>query len=152
KSDEKKAKKKNKPKGMNAKRFGIITFWFLFSFMLLVTIISISSSGGESSSAVTVENDDVFGDRGLAFSKDFVYYYFTWTTDKYGKEKRVENLKPYLAKGVDDLGGIVWDSDWESSVDKRDIVFGKTQKISENKARYVFKVKFTQRKKTDKKD
>src|SRR5690625_6336842 len=40
KRNEKKAIKRNKPKGMTAKRIGMITFWLLFSFMFFVVAIN----------------------------------------------------------------------------------------------------------------
>ncbi|RKJ17791.1 conjugal transfer protein, partial [Butyricicoccus sp. 1XD8-22] len=153
KSEEKKKIKNSKPKGMGARRLGMITFWLLFSFMFLVTTISIF--GGDDSSSLNeteVERNKLFDNEGLEFAKDFVYEYFTWTTDKHSRDKRMANLDRYLMEGLDDLGGIIYNKDWASSIDKRDIVLKDVQKINDKQARYIFKVKFTLKSKTDEKN
>lgn len=152
KSEEKKLKKKNKPKGMKARRLGMITFWFLFSFMFLVTMVNIFSAEGDTNQEVQVEKNKLFDNEGLEFAKEFVYQYFTWTTDKFGRERRAYNLERYFMDGLDDLGGIIYNNEWASSTDKRDITLVDVQEISDSQARYIFKVKFTLKSKTDAKD
>lgn len=153
KNEEKRIEKKSKPKGMGAKRLGMITFWLLFSFMFLVTMVTIIGNNNEPvNNEISVEKNKLYENEGLEFARDFVYHFFTWKTDKHGEERRRETLKPYFLNDIDELGGIIYDDEWESSIDKRDIVLKDVQEINEKQARYIFKVKFTQRSKTDEKD
>lgn len=153
KRNEKKAIKRNKPKGMTAKRIGMITFWLLFSFMFFV--VAINFVGGSSSG---IENDriesrnDLFTSEGVEFTKDFVKDYFTWSTDKHAKDIREYKLEPYFISSFDKLDELVFDRDWSSVAKKEDITLKDIHFINEQEARYTFHVKFRMEKPTDKKD
>ncbi|MEN1969688.1 conjugal transfer protein [Lentibacillus sp. N15] len=151
KSEEKKKEKKNKPRGMTAKKTGMIIFWTLFLFMFLVTMVNIF---GVSSVPAKEENkaSKLMDNEGLEFAKEFVYQYFTWSTDNYGRDRRIHDLDRYFLDGIDDLGGIIFDKKWSSSIDKRDIVLKDIQEINHKLARYIFKVKFTLKSPTDAKN
>lgn len=153
KSEQRKMNKRNQPKGIRAKRLGMITFWLLFGFMFLVTLVNVfSSSDVSSQNEAQMEKNKLYDNEGLEFAKEFVYQYFTWQTDQFGKDRRIHNLKPYFLSGIDEMGGIIYDDTWSSSIDKRDIVLKDVQKISDSQARYIFKVKFTLKAKTDAKN
>lgn len=151
--EQKKMNKKNKPKGIGARRFGMVAFWLLFLFMFLVVVVNIASPGDETVNAdLEINHNKLYNHEGLEFAKDFTYHYFTWTTDKHGRDIRKANLDRFFLHGLDDLGGIIFDNEWSSSIDKRDIVLKDIQKINDEQARYVFKVKFTLKSETEEED
>lgn len=153
KSEEKKKRKQSKPKGMMARRMGMVTFWVLFSFMLLVTITS-AFSGGSSADNVeqTYERNKLFENEGLEFAKSFVYEYFNWNIDRHGEEDLRARISPYLLNNVDSLGGIRYNNEWLSELDKRNIELKEVQEIDKDKARFVFKIQLRMKSPTDKKD
>src|SRR5690625_1528980 len=153
KRNEKKAVKRNKPRGMTAKRVGMITFWLLFSFMFFVVAINFvgSSSNGIEYDRIESKND-LFTSEGVEFTKDFVKDYFTWDIDKHAKDIRKHRLKPYFISSFDKLDELVFDREWASVAKKEDITLKDIQFINEQEARYTFHVKFRMEKPTDKKD
>lgn len=153
KSEKRKRKKQSKPKGVTAKKAGMITFWTLFSFMLLVTFVSIFDGGSDpSKKEEIIQKNKLLDHEGLEYAKSFVYEYFNWTTDKHGRDRLEKNLEPYFLNGIDSMGGIIYDKDWSSTLDKRDIELKDIQEVDKNRARYIFKIKLSMKSKTDKKD
>lgn len=153
KRKKKKLAKRNKPKGILMNKIGMMTFWLLFSFMFLVTTITIFSSPADGQKNATNENHNkLFSHEGLEFAKEFVHEYLTWTNDKFSKERREQNLTPYFLDAVGKVENIVFDKEWASSVDKRDIILKEIEKINENQARFIFKTIITFEKPTEKKD
>lgn len=144
KSDERKKNKNNKPKGMRARQLGMVTFWVLFSFMFLVTVVNIFGGSGEVEvSNSELERNKLYENEGLSFAEEFTFQYFTWSAGLDGRNERMERLDPYLLDGIDQLGGTNHKEDWSSSIDKRNIVLKDIQRVNDEQARYTFKVKFT---------
>lgn len=153
KSEQKKLKKQSKPKGVGARRAGMVVFWLLFSFMFLVMVVNFFSSSDRSGNQESLlENGKLYGNEGLEYAKSFTYEYFNWSTGKHGKEDLEMRIEPYFLDGIDSLGGVVYDAEWSSKLDKRDIELKEVQEISSDKARFIFKIDLTMRSKTNKKD
>lgn len=153
KKDIKKKKQQSKPKGVGAKRLGMVAFWLLFGFMILVVFVNLFNGGSaQNSSGASFERNKLLDHEGIEFAKSFVHDYFNWTTDKHGKDRLENNLKPYFLNGIDSLGGIIYNREWSSFLDKRDIHLMDIQELGSNRVRYVFKVKLTMKSETDLED
>lgn len=153
KSEEKRKVKQSKPKGLRARRFGMAIFWALFLFMLLVTVVNIVGNAGSiAQEEVKVERNKLLDSEGLDFARNFVHDYFNWDTGKHGKDDLELRLSSYLMEDLDSFGGIRFNDEWSSHLDKRDIELKDIQEIDDTKARFTFRVDLKMKSKTDEKD
>lgn len=130
-----------RPKGFIARKFGVIIFWSLFSFMLLVVLVTMFSrdSGEASTEPVLVEKNYATSPEGIQFAENFAKEYFTWEVSDEGKHKRQEIMNKYLADGLDQYAGLnfqglQWNSNFKSSEVKEVI------EISDNVSQITLKV------------
>lgn len=153
KSEQKKKQKQNKPKGLLGKRLGVIMFWALFSFMLLVTVVNVFTSpiNEANENLLTNDRNELFENEGLEFAREFVHDYFNWDIDRHGEEKWITNIQNYFTNRVTDFDN-AFDKEWSSNLNKDDIVLKKVEAISDTKARYVFSINLTLKKPTNQKD
>ncbi|HEO2443905.1 TPA: conjugal transfer protein [Streptococcus agalactiae] len=140
-----KAKKKEKvhrPKGIVARKFGVAVFWALFVFMLLVVFTTVFSGNGaadaESSKHVEKENKAT-SQEAVQYAKNFTATYFTWKQGDEGLSKRREVLSNYLAKGLDEDGGLsTADLNYGSEFNNAEVVDVKSD--GDNRAYITLKV------------
>lgn len=137
---EKKVKhKKNKPKGYAARMAGMITFWFLFSFMLLFVIVNVFFSNKSSSieeQVVTTEMDKITSHESIEFARSFVYEYFNVDPNN---EEENKMITKYLSDNLKfDQVSLNVGKDWKSYLKWEDIIVKNVEKTSDNNARITF--------------
>lgn len=144
KAKDKKAKKNNKlprPKGHTARKAGAITFWVLFSFMILVVFVNLLSSPVNSTATANDKKQANLATtpEAVQFAEDFTASYFTWNSGDKAKEEHANKLARFIGVGLDPNAGLKleknnWNSKFRGLKIKRIIEKGK------NKAEITFLV------------
>lgn len=107
----KKKKVKNRsirPKWFVARKAGVITFWTLFGFMLLVVFVNVFGKSDQVNADQTVEvkTNKAMSQEAVQFAKDFSKDYFTWVNSTEGIKKRQEALAKYLGNNLNEHAGL----------------------------------------------
>lgn len=138
------SKKQGKPRGYTARKLGIFSFWILFSFMVLVVLVNMFSSGSAKDNEIVVLNNKATSVEAVEFSKDFLTKYFSWTDaspyNKEGIQQRELLLSRYLKN---DLVGTAVKSTslvWDSSLNKDNILLKKVKENGSDRATLTFKI------------
>ena len=108
------SKKKNvknrsiRPKGFVARKAGVITFWTLFGFMLLVVFVNVFGSSGEANAdqEIEIKMNKAMSQEAVQFAKDFSQDYFTWVNSTEGIKLRQEALAKYLGSNINEHAGL----------------------------------------------
>lgn len=134
-----------KPKGFLARRFGVITFWVLFSFMFLVVTVTIFSSGDKATAdqEFEVELNQSTTPEAIQFAENFLKEYFTWTISEEGRESRQQNMVKYVAeelRGHSSFDLDIKNTHWNSKYIKSEIK--EIEEKGENLAYLTFLVDF----------
>ncbi|MCM3191397.1 conjugal transfer protein [Bacillus subtilis] len=145
KAKAKKKEKINRPKGIVARKFGVAIFWVLFAFMLMVVFTTVFSGSdaadAESSKQVEKENKAT-SQEAVQYAKNFTATYFSWKQGDEGLSKRREALVNYLAKGLDEDGGLsTTDLNYGSTFNNAEVVDVKSD--GDNRAYITLKVDAT---------
>jgi hypothetical protein len=117
----KKNKVKNRsfrPRGFIARKAGVVTFWLLFGFMLLVVFVNIfdNSDEVEADQEITVKTNKAMSQEAAQFAIDFSYYYFTWINTSEGIKQRQEALSNYLGNNLNEHAGLeIENLSWNSN-------------------------------------
>ncbi|SOC21553.1 conjugative transposon protein TcpC [Ureibacillus xyleni] len=147
KAEQKKLERKNKklndftPKGYRAKRMGVYTFWTLFIGMFLfVGLLVVANATSNAEEVEKVEINKVTSQEAVVFAQNFVEAYFTWSATDEGIVARQNELKRYLATGLDSnaglvVDGLIWSSSYVNS-EVRDV-----QALDEEVGQITFYVK-----------
>ncbi len=150
KNNQLKSKKPNKekiprPKKYTARKAGAILFWVCFSFMFLVVLTTLFSSG--SSENDNKENDQIIKinpstkPEAIQFARDFIAEYFTWESEHEGLADREKRLSEYLANGLDEQGGLIAEG-LESDAIFKGATIKKVDEKEGNTAHITFLVSF----------
>lgn len=145
KSQARKAEKKNKPRGYQAKRFGVFSFWFIFILMFVVFLVNTVSSNGKSDvKPVSIEVNQATSAEAIEFSKEFLSKYFTWVNvgnfNSDAKEKRKELMSRYLAKEFVDDAVKTTSQVWNSELKIENILLKNIEDLKDNQAILTFKI------------
>lgn len=125
-------KKREYPKTVFKKKLMKSAFWTAFAlvfFLSVVAIVRVGNAGAgaaENKSAVNEEQKQsenlAAAEGGQTFAENFAVHYFSWTNTDEEKKKRVERLKPYLAKGLDEQAGLSFEGmKWNSLLGKSQV-------------------------------
>lgn len=140
--ERKKEKQKGKPKGYQAKKFGVFAFWFIFISVSLVSLITALSNGNDDKEIKIVENKAT-STEAVEFGKDFLYKYYNWTNmDQYNndlKNHRKELLGRYVTKDL--LETVTKTSDlWNAELALDNITLKKSEDVGDNRGYLTYKV------------
>ncbi|HDB3129663.1 TPA: conjugal transfer protein [Staphylococcus aureus] len=128
---EQKARKKEKssqmPPQYKYRKAGIITFWSLFGFILLMSLLMffvIIGGGGKGNQQKVQEKpqNQATMQPAVEFSKEFAQKYLTYKSSESNTDRN-ERLRPYFVKEMNDGAGIEIDDtkDTESKVESLDL-------------------------------
>lgn len=151
KARQRKGSHSKKPRGYRSRSIGRIVFWVLFSFMFIVIITNVlspSEAEGKKEPVIQQKNQAA-SQEAVQFAEDFSRDYFTWEkTDKSDwMIERQNRLKKYLAKGLDEDGGLSTEQlDWNSKLESSKLV--KIEEKGDNKAFITLEVNATFTKKS----
>lgn len=145
KAEERKKKKSNvKPKGYQARKFGVYAFWFIFvSVTLLFFITLLGNSNSNNQQEVKVIYNKAVSFEAVEFGRDFLYKYYTWTNIEEIKDEiakhREELLSRYVTKKI--LETVVKTSEnWNSSIEMHKITLMKSEDVGDNRGYLTYKV------------
>lgn len=111
-----KKEKSYKPPGVAERRAGVIAFWVLIAFIVLLLV----TDGNEADSTgqalpPPAEQNRAADTAGAEFAKAFATEYFNWTASPEGWEERKARLEPMLAQGLDEQAGLLMaNQEWNS--------------------------------------
>lgn len=138
------SKKQGKPRGYTARKFGIFTFWTLFSIMALVVLVNVFSSGSDKGNEVVLQNNKATSVEAVEFSKDFLTKYFSWNDaspyNKDGMKQREQLLSRYLKADLVETAVKSTSVVWDSSLKKESVLLKKTEENGSNRATLTFKI------------
>lgn len=137
------------PPGMRARKFGQFTFIVLFSFMLLVFLVTAFIPEPESAAKVEKEPDNLAaGVEAAEFAKKFADVYFTWEPNTKAWEARRLTLAPMLAKGLDEQAGVIEaKQEWSSDLIQARVL--KVEEVSSDRALITLEVEQRLKKEKD---
>jgi len=146
KSQTRKSEKKNKPRGYQAKRLGVFSFWFIFILMFVIFLVNTLSSNGSKSDGepIAIEVNKATSAEAIEFSKEFLTKYFTWinvgnyNTD--AKEKRKELMSRYLLNELVDDAVKTTSQAWNSDLKIDSVLLKNIEDVEANKAVLTFKI------------
>lgn len=107
-----------RPRGFIARKVGVVTFWLLFGFMLLVVFVNIFDNSGEAGAEqeISIKTNKAMSQEAAQFAIDFSYYYFTWINTSEGIRQRQEALSNYLGSNLNEHAGLeVENLSWNSN-------------------------------------
>ena len=116
--------KRKYPKTVMRKKVIKGAFWTGFTLVLFLSIVAIVRVGNANAGAteeksveqVTKVENIAAGEGGKTYAQNFAQQYFNWQNTDDAKKKRIERLSPYLAEGLDEQAGLVFDgSEWNSN-------------------------------------
>jgi len=142
----KKKKVKNislRPKGFIARKAGVIAFWTLFSFILLVVFVNVFGSSDEvnADQKIEIKTNKAMSQEAVQFAKDFSQDYFTWVNSTEGIKQRQEALAKYLGSNLNEHAGLGIDNlSWNSQF--VDAVVKGTEDKGNNISTITLKVNF----------
>src|SRR3954471_15004533 len=143
------SKKKNvknrsiRPKGFVARKAGVITFWTLFGFMLLVVFVNVFGSSGEANAdqEMEIKMNKAMSQEAVQFAKDFSQDYFTWVNSTEGIKLRQEALAKYLGSNINEHVGLgIENLSWNSKF--VDASVKGTEEKGDNVSNITLKVNF----------
>lgn len=151
KAKERKKGKQRKPPGYRARSTGRIFFWVAFGFMFIVVVTNVLSPPSEavSKEPIQAKQNEATNQAAVQFAENFAYQYFTWTKGDNDDwiEERQTRLQPFLAKGLDENGGLnTSQMEWNSTITKASLA--KIEDKGDNKALITLFVKADFTKKT----
>lgn len=132
-----------RPKGFLARKFGVLTFWALFGFMLLVVLVNVLRPSEEANAGeeAGIHPNKAVSQEAVQFATDFAQTYFTWVDTPEGKEQRQEAMSAFLGSGLSESAGLELDGlGWNArfvSAEVKD-----TEEKGENIAQLTLKVTF----------
>lgn len=143
-----KARKATKIPSYKGRLIGKWAFWFLFCWMLIVSITTVVKGKGDTQAEASTTPKEVIQKQNLAsrpeaieFARLFAKEYFNWQRGEEGKKQRAERLKPYVPQTLDsqaglDTGSLKWDSSYLYATLLR------VDETKENEANVIFKVSY----------
>lgn len=153
KAKERKRSKRRKPPGYQARNMGKIVFWVAFGFMFVVVMVNVLSPPSEavSQEPIQAKQNEATNQAAVQYAENFAYQYFTWSKGDNDDwiEERQTRLQPFLAKGLDENGGLnPSQTEWSSTITKANLA--KIEDKGDNKALITLFVKadFTKKTKT----
>lgn len=115
-----------KPKGYFARKFGVITFWTLFSFMFLVVAITLFSGNDEATADenLQVKVNPSSTPEAIQFAENFLADYFTWQVSEVGRQERTQTMLKYMSEDLRghaalDIKNMEWNSVFKGADLKR---------------------------------
>ena len=140
KKEIRKREKKSKPKGYRAKKLGAITFWVLFLFMLLIVLVNVFSSNGQSAAneGEAELTNKATSAEGIEFSKSFLVTYFNWNIDNEKRSDRIGRLNHYLTEQLSEQA--ITSGEWNSTLTRESIVLKDIDNLGDSKAHITFQV------------
>lgn len=110
-------KKREFPKPTVSKKFIRKGFWVLFGICLFLSVVAIIRVANATNANTTVKQEqpevvqqvqnEATGEGAKTFSSNFAKEYFVWKTDD--PKERAERLKKYLAEGMNEQAGVVFE-------------------------------------------
>ncbi|MGG0476074.1 conjugal transfer protein [Priestia aryabhattai] len=139
KAKERKKTHLKKPPGYRSRATGRIVFWVAFGFMFVVVITNVFAAEPTENNRTQLEKkeNEAASQEGVEYAKTFANQYFTWSKSEDENndwvEERQNRLKPFLAKGLPEDGGLETSGmQWSSSPKK--ITLAKVEEKGDNKA------------------
>lgn len=123
-------KKREYPKTVWRKKVIKGTFWTSFVLVLFLSVVAIVRVGNmgadqaEAKQVQIVEKETNFAASvgAQSFAQNFAQQYFSWQNTDEGKKNRVERLRPYLANGLDEQAGLLFEGMiWNSSLQQSQV-------------------------------
>lgn len=116
-----------KPQGYMARKAGSMSFWAMFGFMFLVTMVTVFSNN---SSRADINYEQIFDEmnnpsasaEAIQFAENFARHYYTWEISDEGRYDREIHLSRFLVDGIDSHAGVdVSKSEWNSTAKKAEL-------------------------------
>lgn len=142
KADERKG---NKPKGYQAKKFGVVAFWCMFAVNILLLFVAIFGGGGNSSSneqsQISTANE-INHNEAVEFGKDFLSKYFTWSDmrNREQTENRQALMRRYTTNEIVAEVAKTSSETWNATLSLEDIVLKEMKEVGDNKFYLTYRV------------
>ncbi|MCQ6281094.1 conjugal transfer protein [Bacillus sp. EB600] len=120
-------KKREYPKTVLRKKLIKYAFWTGFVLVLFLSIVAIVRVGNATAKDNSMQQVDqkvnhAASEGAQSFAQNFASQYFNWQNTDEGRKNRMERLQPYLAKGLNEQAGLVFDGmEWNSRLTKSQV-------------------------------
>lgn len=141
-------KKREYPKTVFRKKLMKGVFWTGFTLVLFLSVVAIIRVGNAGAGATVQkqpqeekakEGNLAAGEGGQTFAENFAANYFDWQNTEEAKQKRMERLSPFLARGLDQQAGLAFEGmEWSSQLSQSQV--WKVEETGEDSALVTLRV------------